>query len=136
MKNTKTIIIRFNLDNSTHRFVWKHLNSIDKGKYRSRNAAVIEMLSKVFGIDSEKPFLETSEKDDIFITKIVDRLESSISRKLSEFLSDNTNRALESRSESRSSVSDKNDDLSLSPEKLKQLEEIAADKAIMDFLGG
>ena len=135
MSNIKKISVRFNLDKIKEDGLWCKIEHQSKINHKSINATVKEIIRSYF--------MDKSSKDDILTEKIVSAMEKSLTEKFPEMLSavfcgmiGNHNAVNNTVSALPAPEKENNENISLPPEELKQLEEIAADKAIMDFLGG
>ncbi len=82
MKKTVSTNIRFNLKNEEDKKAWEYLQSMDRKKYKSYSKAVVSALCDYFEREkklSEDPYLETREKEDAFLNRIIQTIESGIS---------------------------------------------------------
>ena len=80
-KNIYTTTLRLNLNNDADRQAWEHLRWLDKTQYRSVNSAVIAAVNAFFGRQEQfaaDPYLETSEKEDVFLQEIRDTIRESL----------------------------------------------------------
>ena len=59
MRNTKFCNIRFNLDNPAHRKAWEHLQTMDRGKYKSYSNTVINAINSYFESEYNSNLRET-----------------------------------------------------------------------------
>ena len=80
-KNIINTNIRFNLDNEANRKAFEHLQSMDRKQYKSYTRAVVAALN--FYFDRQKQletdsYLETREKEDMFLKKILDTIEQGL----------------------------------------------------------
>ena len=69
--------IRFNLTKADDRRAWEYLQSMDRSKHKSYSRAVISAINEYFERDQkldDNPFLETREKEDRFMKKILDTI--------------------------------------------------------------
>ncbi len=81
MKKTVSTNIRFNLNNEADRKAWEFLQSIDRKKYKSYSKAVICALCEYFEREhklSNDPYLETREKEDAFLNRILQTIETGL----------------------------------------------------------
>ena len=81
MKNTISTNIRFNLKNEADRKAWEYLQSMDRKKYKSYSKAVIYALCEYFERErktAEDPYLETREKEDAFLNRILQTIETGL----------------------------------------------------------
>lgn len=80
-KNIINTNIRFNLENTDDRKAYEYLRSMDRKKYKSYTRAVVAALN--FYFDRQKQlendsYLETREKEDIFLQKVLDTIEQGL----------------------------------------------------------
>ena len=69
--------IRFNLEKGADRAAWEHLQQRDKRQYRSYSKAVIAAVNDYFehrGRLASDPYLETREKEDAFLLKVLETI--------------------------------------------------------------
>lgn len=81
MKKTVSTNIRFNLNNEADRKAWEFLQSMDRKKYKSYSKAVICALCEYFEREqklSNDPYLETREKEDAFLNRILQTIETGL----------------------------------------------------------
>ena len=81
MKKTVSTNIRFNLKNEADRKAWEYLQSMDRKKYKSYSKAVICALCEYFEREqklSNDPYLETREKEDAFLNRILQTIETGL----------------------------------------------------------
>ncbi|MCX4325506.1 MAG: hypothetical protein OSJ59_21520, partial [Lachnospiraceae bacterium] len=67
--------IRFNLEKEMDRTAWEHLQQRDKREYRSYSKAVIAAVNDYFerrGRLVSDPYLETREKEDAFLQRVLE----------------------------------------------------------------
>ena len=75
--------IRFNLTKADDRRAWKYLQSMDKSKHKSYSRAVISAINEYFEREqklADNPFLETQEKEDRFMQKILDTINQGLQK--------------------------------------------------------
>lgn len=73
--------IRFNLDNEADRKAWEHLRNMDRKKYKSYTKAVVIALNDYFDRQerlADDAYLETREKEDAFLKKVLDMVKRGI----------------------------------------------------------
>ena len=73
--------IRFNLDNEDDRKAYEYLQGMDRKQYKSYTRAVVAALNFYFDrqIQLEADhYLETREKEDIFLQKVLDTIEQGL----------------------------------------------------------
>lgn len=81
MKKTVSTNIRFNLKNEADRKAWEHLQGMDRKKYKSYSKAVICALCEYFEREQKSandPYLETREKEDAFLNRILQTIETGL----------------------------------------------------------
>ena len=81
MKKTVSTNIRFNLKNEADRKAWEYLQSMDRKKYKSYSKAVICALCEYFEREQKSandPYLETREKEDAFLNRILQTIETGL----------------------------------------------------------
>ena len=81
MKKTVSTNIRFNLKNEAARKAWEYLQSMDRKKYKSYSKAVICALCEYFEREQKSandPYLETREKEDAFLNRILQTIETGL----------------------------------------------------------
>lgn len=81
MSNLFKTTLRINLGKPEGRRAWGYLVARDKSKYRSYSDAIIAAINAYF--DREKrladdPYLETREKEDAFLQKVLDTVERGV----------------------------------------------------------
>ena len=75
--------IRFNLTKADDRRAWEYLQSMDRSKHKSYSRAVISAINEYFEREqklTDNPFLETQEKEDRFIQKILDTINQGLQK--------------------------------------------------------
>lgn len=73
--------IRLNLDNEADRKAWEYLQSMDRKKYKSYTKAVVIAVNEYFDRQqrlASDPYLETREKEDEFLQKILDTIQNGL----------------------------------------------------------
>ena len=81
MKRIFTTTLRLNTDNEEDRRAWSYLQHLDRKKYRSYNKAIVAAVNDYFGRQEkleDDPYLETREKEDAFMQKIMDTISSTL----------------------------------------------------------
>ena len=88
MDNIKTMCFRFNLNNPNHLKAWDYLHSVDKEKYKSYTDAVIISITDYFDRQNKinEPYLETRQREDDFVNKIVETVDRKLQKALPEFM--------------------------------------------------
>lgn len=73
--------IRFNLDNEDDRKAYEYLQGMDRKQYKSYTKAVVIALIEHFerqqSLETDS-YLETREKEDIFLQKVLDTIEQGL----------------------------------------------------------
>ena len=80
MKRLYTTTLRLNLENETDRQALEHLRRLDRKKYRSVNSAVITAINDYFSRQEQleaDPYLETREKEDAFLQRVIDTIQAA-----------------------------------------------------------
>lgn len=75
--------IRFNLKKADDRRAWEYLQSMDRSKHKSYSRAVISAINEYFEREqklADNPFLETQEKEDRFMQKILDTINQGLQK--------------------------------------------------------
>ena len=75
--------IRFNLTKADDRRAWEYLQSMDRSKHKSYSRAVISAINEYFEREqklTDNPFLETQEKEDRFMQKILDTINQGLQK--------------------------------------------------------
>ena len=73
--------IRFNLDNEDDRKAYEYLQGMDRKQYKSYTKAVVIALIEHFERQQRleaDSYLETREKEDIFLKKVLDTIEQGL----------------------------------------------------------
>ena len=73
--------IRFNLDNEDNRKAYEYLLGMDRKKYKSYTKAVVIAVNEYFERQQRleaDSYLETREKEDIFLQKVLDTIEQGL----------------------------------------------------------
>lgn len=80
-QNTVATNIRFNLDKPEDREAWEYLRHLDKREYPSYSKLVIQLINEHFRhkamLDAD-PYLETREKEDAFLQRVMDTIQSGM----------------------------------------------------------
>nr|WP_217936942.1 hypothetical protein [Enterocloster clostridioformis] len=75
--------IRFNLEKGADRAAWEHLQQRDKRQYRSYSKAVITAVNNYCerrGRLDADPYLETREKEDAFLLRVLETVRTGLSQ--------------------------------------------------------
>lgn len=88
MPNIKNFQIRFNLDNPEHFKAWDYLNSFRRTQYKSISEGVIKSVIANYERQQmlNEPYLETREKENQFVERIVNEVEKVIENNLPSFI--------------------------------------------------
>lgn len=81
MKQVYTTTLRLNLEKEADREAWEHLRRVDRKQYHSVNSAVIAAVNAYFSRKGQleaDPYLETREKEDAFLEKVVETLQEGL----------------------------------------------------------
>ena len=73
--------IRLNLNRPEDRQAWEHLQSMDRKKYKSYSRAVVAAINNYFSRQerlANDPFLESREKEDAFLQKVLDTIREGL----------------------------------------------------------
>ena len=73
--------IRFNLDNEDDRKAYEYLQRMDRKQYKSYTKAVVIAVNEYFERQQRleaDSYLETREKEDIFLQKVLDTIEQGL----------------------------------------------------------
>ena len=73
--------IRLNLNKPEDRQAWEYLQSMDRKKYKSYSRAVVAAINDHFSREEKSasdPFLESREKEDAFLQKILDTIREGL----------------------------------------------------------
>ena len=93
MTNIRNTNLRFNLNKEKHRRAWEHLQHMDKCIFKSHSNAAIDALNDYFDRyykTQDDPYLETREREEQFIERIVAAVEASLDRTLPAYWSERT----------------------------------------------
>lgn len=81
MKQVYTSTLRLNLEKEADREAWEHLRRVDRKQYHSVNSAVIAAVNAYFSRKEQleaDPYLETREKEDAFLEKVMETLQEGL----------------------------------------------------------
>ena len=90
--------IRFNLEKETDRTAWEYLQHRDKKQHRSYSRAVITAVNDYFerrGRLVSDPYLETREKEDAFLLRVLETIRAGLSQMTSSNAADTLLRLLQ-----------------------------------------
>lgn len=91
MTNIRNTNLRFNLNKEKHRRAWEHLQHMDKRIFKSHSNAAIDALNDFFDRyykAQDDPYLETRERENQFVERIVASVEASLDRTLPAYWSE------------------------------------------------
>ena len=91
MTNIRNTNLRFNLNKEKHRRAWEHLQHMDKHIFKSHSNAAIDALNDYFDRyykTQDDPYLETREREEQFIERIVAAVETSLNQTLPAYWSE------------------------------------------------
>ena len=91
MTNIRNTNLRFNLNKEKHRRAWEHLQHMDKRIFKSHSNAAIDALNDYFDPyykAQDDPYLETREREEKFVERIVTAVEASLDRTLPAYWSE------------------------------------------------
>ena len=91
MTNIRNTNRRFNLNKEKHRRAWEHLQRMDKHIFKSHSNAAIDALNDYFdryNKAQDDPYLETREREEKFVERIVAAVESSLDQTLPAYWSE------------------------------------------------
>ena len=87
--NIRCTNLRLNMDKELHRKAWEQLQGMDKKRYHSYSQfiaeAIIDHADRLEKHDTD-PYLETREKEEQFVSRIIASVESVLQQELSTFL--------------------------------------------------
>ena len=73
--------IRLNMNKPEDRQAWEYLQNMDRKKYKSYSRAVVAAINDHFSREEKSasdPFLESREKEDAFLQKILDTIREGL----------------------------------------------------------
>ena len=91
MTNIRNTNLRFNLNKEKHRRAWEHLQHMDQRIFKSHSNAAIDALNDFFDRyykAQDDPYLETREREEQFVERIVTAVESSLDQTLPTYWSE------------------------------------------------
>lgn len=81
MRNKISTNIRLNLDKEADRRAWEYLQNMDRKKYKSYSRAIVTAVNDYFNRQERlaaDPYLETREKEDAFLDRIIATIEQGL----------------------------------------------------------
>ncbi len=118
--------IRFNLEKEADQSAWKYLQQRDKQQYRSYSKAVIAAVNDYFerrGRLDADPYLETREKEDAFLLRVLETIRAGLSQSTPVNITDTLLRLLQGAQPQFIQV-----------EEVSQEDQQEADEAALDFV--
>lgn len=97
MTNIRNTNLRFNLNKEKHRRAWEHLQHMDKRKFKSHSNAAIDALNDYFdryNKAQDDPYLETREREERFVERIVTAVEASLNQTLPAYWSEHASQLI------------------------------------------
>lgn len=83
MKRIFTTTLRLNLEDGDDRQAFEHLQRLDKRQHRSYSKAVVAAINGYFERMEQTqadPYLETREKEDAFLRRVMETIEGSLQK--------------------------------------------------------
>ena len=91
--NIRNTNLRFNLDKDQQRKAWEYLQTMDRQNFKSYSQvislALVDYFDRYYRTQSD-PYLETREREELFVKQIVGAVENSLKQALPLFLSELT----------------------------------------------
>ena len=88
--NIRNTNLRFNLDKEQQRRAWEYLQTMDRQDFKSYSQvislALVDYFDRYYRTQTD-PYLETREREELFVKQIVDAVENSLKQELPLFLS-------------------------------------------------
>ena len=88
--NIRNTNLRFNLDKEQQRKAWEYLQTINRQDFKSYSQvialALVDYFDRYYRTQSD-PYLETREREELFVKQIVGAVENSLKQALPLFLS-------------------------------------------------
>ena len=80
--NIRNTNLRFNLDKEQQRRAWEYLQTMDRQDFKSYSQvislALVDYFDRYYRTQAD-PYLETREREELFVKQIVDAVENSFS---------------------------------------------------------
>jgi uncharacterized protein with ATP-grasp and redox domains len=89
MANLKSTSLRFNLEKPVYKKAWEYLQNMDKSQFKSYSYAVAVSVADYFERyykNKSDPFLENREREEQFITQILETVETALEKTIPNFL--------------------------------------------------
>ena len=88
--NIRSTNLRFNLEKDLQRKAWEYLQAMDKQEFKSYShvisLALVDYFDRYYRTQAD-PYLETREREELFVKQIVEAVEHSLKQSLPIFLS-------------------------------------------------
>lgn len=88
--NIRNTNLRFNLDKAQQRKAWEYLQTMDRQDFKSYSQvislALVDYFDRYYRTQAD-PYLETREREELFVKQIVDAVENNLKQALPLFLS-------------------------------------------------
>ena len=88
--NIRNTNLRFNLNKEQQRRAWEYLQTMDRQNFKSYSQvislALVDYFDRYYRTQTD-PYLETREREELFVKQIVDAVENSLKQELPLFLS-------------------------------------------------
>ena len=88
--NIRNTNLRFNLGKEQQRRAWEYLQTMDRQDFKSYSQvislALVDYFDRYYRTQAD-PYLETREREELFVKQIVDAVENSLKQALPLFLS-------------------------------------------------
>ena len=120
--------IRFNLEKKSDRTAWEYLQRRDKRQHRSYSRAVIAAVNDYFerrGRLAADPYLETREKEDAFLQRVLETIRAGLGQSASASATDMLLQLLQGTQSQPAQV-----------ENVLQKDQQEADDTALDFVDG
>ena len=89
MPTIRVTSLRLNLEKPEHNQAWEYLQRLDETEFKSYTSAIVAAINDYFGRyfrRKDDPYLETREREEKFVAKIVSAVERSAEKALPSFL--------------------------------------------------
>lgn len=104
--NIRNTNLRFNLEKDQQRKAWEYLQTMDRQNFKSYSQvislALVDYFDRYYRTQTD-PYLETREREELFVKQIVEAVEHSLKQSLPIFLSGLTAGMLDRESQIRPS---------------------------------
>ena len=85
----KKFVVRFNLSNPLHQKAWSFLQPMDRDKFKSNTNLVAVAIAEYFERyykNEDDPYFETREREEKFITDILNKVENRLNDLLPQYM--------------------------------------------------